>query len=212
MPAAATTGQIQVHPGRDDEFIAAVRAQTELSGKHGGTSVLRQAMFAGPTSGTYRLITVYEDSAARAAAIDAFRQQASVPLRDFLRSANPGGVSLGRAMLNGIGETPAGGGGGAVNLTFVLQMQPGHQADILAAIPESLEGITKNGATATAWQTFAAGPGSNNIVLGVSADNMAALQSAMDATVAAGPSTLVELAQSGAAELQSSSVSVRVDL
>ena len=210
MPAAATTGQIQVHPGRDDEFIAAVRAQTELSGKHGGTSALRQAMFAGSTSGTYRLITVYKDSAARAAAIDAFRQ-ASVPLRDFLRSANPGGVSLGRAMLNGIGEAPAG-GGGAVNLTFVLRLQPGHQADVLAAIPESLEGITKSGATASAWQTFAAGEGSNNIVLGIGADSMAALQSAMDATVAAGPSTLLQLAQSGAAELQSSSVSVRVDL
>jgi hypothetical protein len=212
MPAAATTEQIQVHPGREDEFIAAVRAQTELSGKHGGTSVLRQAMFAGPTSGTYRPITVYEDGAARAAAIDAFRQEASIPLRDFLRSANPGGVSLGRAMLSGIGEAPAAGGAGAVNLTFVLQPQPGHQANILAAIPESLEGITKNGATASAWQTFAAGPGSNNIALGVSADNMAALQSAMDATVAAGPSTLVQLAQSGADELQSSSVSVRADL
>jgi hypothetical protein len=168
-------------------------------------------MFAGPNSGTYRLITVYEDSAARAAAIDAFRQT-SVPLRDFLRSDNPGGVSLGRAMLNGIGEAPAGGGAGAVNLTFVLDMQPGHQAEFLAAIPEALEGITKSGATASAWQTFAAGPGSNNIVFGISADSMAALQSAMDATVAAGPSTLVQLAQSGAAELQSSSVSVRVDL
>ncbi|MCZ6544464.1 MAG: hypothetical protein O6913_02010, partial [Chloroflexi bacterium] len=96
--AFATTGQIQVHPGRDAEFIDAVRAQAKLSEGVGGTTVLRQAVFAGPDSGTYRLISIYETSAARAAAIDALRQEATIPIRDFLTSDNPGGVGLGRAL------------------------------------------------------------------------------------------------------------------
>ena len=187
-------------------------ALSQRSRGHGGTTVLRQAVFAGPTSGTFRLITVYEDAAARAAALDAMSQDGSVPMRDFLASADPGAVGLGRAMLNSVGNPPPDGTGGAVNLTFIFRPLPGHQAELLEAIPESQDRIAAHGATASAWQTFAAGPASGSIILGISADSMTALQSAMDATVAEGPSSLVTLLQGGAAEPLGSTISVRVDL
>ncbi len=208
----ATTGQVQVHPGRDAEFIDAVRAQAKLTEGVGGTTVLRQAVFAGPDSGTYRLISIYETSAARAAAIDALRQEATIPIRDFLTSDNPGGVGLGRSLLNGVSDGAAEAVQQEVTFTALAQPQPGHNATLLAAIPETQAQFAKHGALASAWQTFASGPNSGIFVLGIGAESMTVLQAALDNVQAEGPGPIVRLLQAGAIELQASTVSFRVPL
>lgn len=209
--ANATIGQFQVNPGQEDAFLEAARQQAKLASANGARPVLRQSMFAGPNSGNYILLAIYDSAGARAAAIDAMRQEASIPMRDFIR-VQGGGVGLGRSWLDEVTPTPSSNLAAECPVSQLFQFRPGQgQGEALqAALAESQPLHEKAGAVVTAWSSAAAGPNSLNLAYSLGFENFVALQTFVDGARTAGP--LRRLAQTGALEFVSAGISVRIDL
>ena len=215
--AAAITEQFRINPGRRDEFLEIAREQKALAERLGAKVAFRQTTFGGEASGVIIASALFEDPQQRAKALEQLAQEATIPVREMIQSADPAATFLGRVMLNEITPNPQPGIPPLSRLLVALTFRPapGHWPEVQAALAEAQELHEGLGARVHVWLPQFAGTATGTFIYTTGHDGWAA-QSEYNAKLQEAnqgqPGPLLRLGLSGVLTPVSSAAAVLMDL